>query len=272
MSAAAIDFTLDVLAASRLRPVLVDFWADWCGPCKMLGPVLERLAAEPGARWSLVKIDVEAHPELAQRFGIRGIPDVRLYAGGEEIARFTGALPEPQLRTWLAEKLPAPKREIMANARQLLRSGQAHAALDLLRPLAAAHTVDHELATLTARAEVFSDPAAALIRIAPLPPGSAWTDDAGIITALADAFATLSAPAPALADQPWRDTYLTALRDLRAERFDAAARGLIDVLLANPAADGNRARAACLALFRHLGLRHPVSEAHSRRYNLAVNA
>ncbi len=261
MTSTPVDFATDVIAASRTRPVLVDFWADWCGPCKMLGPVLESLAAEPGAAWSLVKVNVEAQPDLAQQFGIRGIPDVRLYAGGEEVARFAGAMPEPQLRTWLTEHLPTPKRETMAKARQLLRSGQSAAALAALRPLANATPTDEELAVLTARAEVFADPAAALQRISGLTAGSAWTDDAAIVSALAAAFAT-----------PSQDpAYLTALQALRREDFDAAANGLIEVLFDNPHADQDRARQACLALFRHLGMRHPVSEAHSRRYGMAVN-
>ena len=101
------DFAQDVTVASQTVPVLVDFWAPWCGPCKMLGPVLEKLAAEAAGRWRLVKIDTERHPELAQQFGIRGIPDVRLFHQGAVVAQFSGALPEPRLRDWLAQHLPS---------------------------------------------------------------------------------------------------------------------------------------------------------------------
>lgn len=100
-------FQTQVVDKSHDKPVVVDFWAPWCGPCRALGPTIERLARESGGAWRLVKINTDAHPELMQRWGIRGIPAVKLFARGEVVAEFTGALPEPQLRRWLSEHLPA---------------------------------------------------------------------------------------------------------------------------------------------------------------------
>ena len=102
-----LDFQADVVAASRRRPVLVDFWAPWGGPCRVLGPVLDKLHAEAGGRWGLVKVNTDEEPGLMQRYGIRGIPAVKLFVDGAVAAEFTGALPEPQLRQWLAANLPA---------------------------------------------------------------------------------------------------------------------------------------------------------------------
>lgn len=100
------DFRADVLEKSHEKPVVVDFWAPWCGPCRVLGPTIEKLARESGGAWRLVKINVDAHPQLAQHYQVRGIPAVKLFSGGEVVAEFAGALPESQIQRWLAEHLP----------------------------------------------------------------------------------------------------------------------------------------------------------------------
>ena len=262
------DFQSDVIDRSRRVPVLVDFWAPWCGPCKMLGPVLEKLAGEAGGRWQLVKIDTEAHPDLAEQFGIRGIPDVRLFHHGTEVARFSGALPEPQLRRWLEENLPTPKRETMARARSLLQAGRAEEAAALLEPLTAADPGDDELAVLLARAIVFRDPAAAQAGLARIGSGSAWAADADNVRAIAAAFA---APAT-LQSVPFDADYLNAIAHLRRGEFDAGLARLTSLLQDKPGFDDGRAKALCLAVFRHLGMRHATTEKHFRAYSMAVNA
>lgn len=262
------DFQYDVIERSQRVPVLVDFWAAWCGPCKMLGPVLEKLAAEAAGRWELVKVDTEEHPDLAERFGIRGIPDVRLFHRGEEIAKFSGALPEPHLRTWLEENLPTPKRGTMARARSLLQAGRADEAAALLAPLAAADPGDDELAVLLSRATVFRDPAAAQAGIARIGAGSPWSVDAENVRAIAAAFV---APA-SLKSVPFGADYLTAIAHLRRGEFDAGLARLTALLQEKPGFDDGRAKALCLAVFRHLGMRHATTEKHFRAYSMAVNA
>ncbi|PJK08008.1 thioredoxin [Lysobacteraceae bacterium NML95-0200] len=100
--AAAASFEADVIRASVDTPVLVDFWATWCGPCKTLGPVLEKLAAEYNGAFRLAKVDVDAEQQLAAVFQIRSVPTVMLVKGGQLVDGFPGALPEGELRKFLA--------------------------------------------------------------------------------------------------------------------------------------------------------------------------
>jgi putative thioredoxin len=98
-------FNTEVAARSRTTPVIVDLWADWCGPCKQLSPVLEKLANEAAGAWVLAKIDVDANPRLAQAFQAQSIPMVVAIIGGQMVDAFLGAMPEAQVRQWLTQVL-----------------------------------------------------------------------------------------------------------------------------------------------------------------------
>ncbi|WP_027659445.1 tetratricopeptide repeat protein [Salinispora fenicalii] len=111
-TAAVIDvteatFQTEVLERSLSTPVVVDFWAEWCEPCKQLSPVLERLAVEGGGAWVLAKVDVDANPRLAQMFRVQGIPMVYAVVGGQPVDAFSGVVPEAQLRQWIQAVLKA---------------------------------------------------------------------------------------------------------------------------------------------------------------------
>ncbi len=130
-------FQREVVERSKEVPVVVDFWAAWCGPCKVLGPLLEKLAGEFEGEFELAKVDVDTNQELAGRFGVKGIPTVVGFRGGVAVSQFTGALPEPNVVQWLREIVPSEADLLVATAGDLLDDGDtATAERDLREALA----------------------------------------------------------------------------------------------------------------------------------------
>jgi len=139
------SFENDVLKASQRVPVLVDFWAPWCAPCRALKPILEKLAGEYQGRFLLAKVNSDEHPQLSAQFGVRGIPNVKAFVDGKLADEFTGALPESGVRAFIDRLIPTPGERLRRTARALVTQGDFDEAERHLRSALELEPANHAL-------------------------------------------------------------------------------------------------------------------------------
>lgn len=265
-SSTPFDFQTDVIELSKTIPVLVDFWAQWCGPCRILAPVLERLAERHAGKWVLVKVNTEEYPEISAQYGIRGIPNVKLFSNGEVIEEFTGALPEHQIEQWLSTALPSPWAEDVMRAAAEIAAGNDSAAIPLLEGVLAKEPENRKAAAMLVKLILFSRPEEALRLAEPLEAEPEYADLSEAVRTLG---ALLARPVTAFPEGESREAYSLAIESLRQGELDTALERFIAVLRDDRYYDGDGSRKACIALFRLLGEEHEITMKHRRPFDRA---
>jgi putative thioredoxin len=282
---AMIDSTLssferDVIEASMEVPVLVDFWAPWCGPCKQLAPALEKAVADAGGKVSLVKMNIDEHPQIAGQLGIQSIPAVIAFDKGQPVDGFVGALPDSQIRGFI-ERLVGPLQNesaaLLAEAEEAAGKGDAAGAAAIFTEILAADPGEAKaiggLAKLHVAAGRLED-AKALLETAPAAlPGK--EQDPAVVAAwaslrLAEQASNVGELAPleqAIAANP--DNHqarfdLAVALSGKGER-DAAADHLLEIIRRDRKWNDEAARKQLLQLFEAWGLMDPASVAARRK-------
>lgn len=255
-------FETDVIQRSHQTPVVVDFWAEWCGPCRQLGPTLENLAVEGNGAFILARLDVDDNPNLSMRYRVQGIPAVKVFRNGEVVDEFVGALPEPKVREFLKHIAPTEADKALEDAKSLLATRHWAEAEEAFRDVLDSH-IDHPLATLglvqALLAQGKGDAALAYIEGFP---NSDEIMQAQTLQPLAELMAEVERePAP---QDDLEALYFNAARLLGAGKFAPGMDGFLDVLRADKRYRKDQARKVMLSIFVLLSEDDPLTQSYRR--------
>lgn len=262
------DFATAVVERSRSVPVVVDFWAPWCGPCRVIGPVLERLASEAQGAFVLAKVNVDESPALSQQFGIRSIPMVAAFRDGQMVDSFMGALPESQIRTWLRKVVPSDvDRQVEEAAR--LAATDPGAAAERFRAVLERDPGNEAGLLGLGRALVLQGDDEAAETLRRVPAGSKGYAEAQALLQVG-AFLQMANGARTSGDSGEPDARLAAAATLGREgNWEAALQKLLEIVqregVAKEGSIGDRARDTTLAIFTFLGDGDPLVARYRRQ-------
>lgn len=253
------DFEYEVLSYSQNVPVVVDFWASWCRPCRTLGPMLEKLAMEHQGGFRLAKVDVDANPNLAMRYGVRSIPAVLAFSQGELVSQFTGVQPEERVREFITRITPpGPLNLALEKARSLLADHDWEGAESIYRELIDASPQEPEFQLGLAMSLLGQGLVDEPLRIlAGFPPSKQFATAAQLMPYARALQQLRSGTLPEETDADL--TFANSVRLASRGNLPAAIDGLLDVLRQDKRYRGGAARDLILALLVLLGEEHPLA-------------
>jgi putative thioredoxin len=266
----AIDvqyFQKDVIETSRQVPVVVDFWAEWCGPCRVLGPVLDRLEEKAAGEWRLAKVDVDQNQDVAQTYRIQGIPAVKLFHQGEEIAEFVGALPEDAVAKWLGENLPNESKVALQSGLDAIEAGDTEKGRVILEAVLG-EDPENLAAKVALAGLMFEDcPGEAVEMVREVEPNHERYD---WVQAMRTLYQMMDRRDPGGESKAW-SCYIVGLEALRNHDYDTALASFIEVLeMGGRDVDNDGARRGCIAVFHWLGEEDDVTQKYRRQFSSAL--
>ena len=252
-----LDFEYEVLAYSQNVPVVVDFWATWCQPCKVLGPMLEAMVQEAGGAFRLARVDVDKNPNLALRYSVRSIPTVKAFTSGQVVSEFVGMIPEERLREFL-ERItpPSPQQLQLEKADSVLKLGQWDQAEKLYRDLIEQSADMPGTLLGLGKALLMQNKNGEALDILRNFPASRLSSTAELLRPYAEDVVALANGK--LADETDLDAaYQTAIRLASRGNLPAALDGLLDILRQDKNYRRGRARLVILSLLELMGEEDP---------------
>lgn len=265
------SFGQDVLVQSQEVPVVVDFWAPWCGPCRTLGPLLERLATEARGAFILAKVNVDNNQRLAASYQVQGIPAVKAFRDGRVVDEFSGALPESQVRAWLQRVVPAPADKLAEKASALEQANPQQAQVLYRQALDIDARHPASLFGLGRMLVSAGDPAGVEL-LAQIPAGTPVYPRAQALIGLAGFLAGAANSDPAVLSQridrngnDLEARYHLAAHLVGEKEYAQAMDQLLAIVMRNRAFEDDGARRVLLALFDTLGDDHALVATYRRK-------
>jgi putative thioredoxin len=252
------NFDYEVIQYSQNLPVVVDFWAEWCVPCKMLDPILRQLANERAGDFRLAKVNVDENQNLAMRFNVRGIPAVKAFRGGNIVAEFTGVQSESKIRKFLEEIIPTSLNLNLDKANSYLESENWDEAEAVFRQVIEERPGHPEALIGLTKALLAQGRGPEARDILNHFPVSSEFQAAKKLKPLSKVLSGLDNNLPA-SETAVEATYAHALRLIRIGNLPAAMDGILDVLRTDKDFRQGEAKAVILALFEILGPKNPMT-------------